>query len=165
MNHLIAQFWAVEKASRWKLKRPRSSICTLCNNYTKNWFLLANYIFTTGLFIPNTLNCRLCMRRECRERFPRHRLQRQPLVSDPAMHHGTCATHVPGCMSGSLTCVGGENVPGIPAACATHNFTYLSRGPCTIEWEESLRLEFSWSFIFVDEKMSSYYPIMGCVTN
>ena len=35
--------------------------------------------------------------------FPRHRLQRKPLVSDPGMHHGTCVTHVPWCMSGSLT--------------------------------------------------------------
>ena len=34
-------------------------------------------------------------------------------------HHGTCATHVPWCMSGSLTRCGGENVPGIPGACAT----------------------------------------------
>ena len=25
------------------------------------------------------------------------------LVSDPAMHHGTCLTHVPWCMAGSLT--------------------------------------------------------------
>ena len=43
------------------------------------------------------------MRRECRGRFPRHRLKRKPLVSDPGMHHGTCVTHVPWCMSGSLT--------------------------------------------------------------
>ena len=35
------------------------------------------------------------------------------------MHHGTCVTHVPWCMSGSLTHVGGENVPGIPGACAS----------------------------------------------
>ena len=42
------------------------------------------------------------MRRECRERFPHHRLQRKPLVSDPDMHHGTCVTHVPWCMSVSL---------------------------------------------------------------
>ena len=46
------------------------------------------------------------------------------------MHHGTCVTHVPWCMSGSLTNGGGENVPGIPGACATRNFTYLARGPC-----------------------------------
>ena len=32
-------------------------------------------------------------------------------------------------MSGSLTHGGGENVPGIPGACANCNFTYLVRGP------------------------------------
>ena len=31
------------------------------------------------------------------------------LNSDPGMHHGTCVTHVPLCMSGSLTRGGGEN--------------------------------------------------------
>ena len=80
--------------------------------------------------LPDTRNRGLCMRRECRERFPRHRLQRKPLVSDPSMHHGTCVTHVPWCMSESPTRGGGRNVPGIPGACATHNFTYLARGPC-----------------------------------
>ena len=50
--------------------------------------------------------------------FPRRRFQRETLVSDPGMHHGTCVTHVPWCMSGSLTCGDGENVPGIPGACA-----------------------------------------------
>ena len=59
--------------------------------------------------------------------FPRHRLQRKP--SDPDMQHGTCVTHVPCCMSGSQTPGGGENVPGIPGACATRNFPYLTRGP------------------------------------
>ena len=69
------------------------------------------------------------MRRECRERFPRHRLQRKPLVSDPGMHDGTCITHAPSSMSRSLTRGGGEKVPGIPGASATSNFTYLARGP------------------------------------
>ena len=50
--------------------------------------------------------------------FPRRRFQRKPLVGDPGMHHGTCVTHVPWCMSGSLICGDGENVPGIPGACA-----------------------------------------------
>ena len=50
--------------------------------------------------------------------FPRRRFQRKPLDSDPGMHHGTCVTHVPWCMSGSLACGDGENVPGIPGACA-----------------------------------------------
>ena len=58
------------------------------------------------------------MRRECRERFPRHRFQREPLFSDPGMHHGM---HV--------RIAGGENVPGIPGACGTRNFTYHVRGP------------------------------------
>ena len=50
--------------------------------------------------------------------FPRRRFQRKPLVSDPGMHHGTCVTHVPWCMSGSLTCGDGEYIPGNPGACA-----------------------------------------------
>ena len=50
--------------------------------------------------------------------FPRRRFQKKPLVSYPGMHHGTCVTHVPWCMSGSGTRGGGENVPGIPGACA-----------------------------------------------
>ena len=80
--------------------------------------------------LPDMQNCGLCMRRECRERFPRHRRQRKPLIIDPDMHHGTCVTHVPWCMSGSITRGGGENVPGIPGAGATRNFAYLARGPC-----------------------------------
>ena len=69
------------------------------------------------------------MRWGCREQFSRQRLQMKPLVSDLGMHHGTCVTHVPWCMSGSLNGGGGVNVPGIPGACATHNITYLARGP------------------------------------
>ena len=69
------------------------------------------------------------MRRECRERFPRHQLQRKPLVGDPEMHHDTCVTHVPWWMSGSLTRSSVEHVSGIPGACATRNFAYLARGP------------------------------------
>ena len=42
---------------------------------------------------------------------------------------GTCLTHVPWCMSGSLTRGGGENVPGIPGAWTTRNFLYLVRNP------------------------------------
>ena len=47
--------------------------------------------------------------------FPRRRFQSKSLVSDSDMHHGTCVTHVPWFMSGSLTRSDGENVPG---ACA-----------------------------------------------
>ena len=61
--------------------------------------------------------------------FSRHRLQRKPLVNDPSMHHGTCVTHVPWYILGSLTRGGEENVSGIPGACATLNFTFRTRGP------------------------------------
>ena len=47
--------------------------------------------------------------------FPHGPLQRKPLVSDPGMHHGTCVTHVPWCMSGSLTRAGGKTFPAFPA--------------------------------------------------
>ena len=48
-----------------------------------------------------------------------------PRISDPDMHLGTCVTHVPWCMSVSLTSGfpwKSENVSGIPGACTTHNF-------------------------------------------
>ena len=56
-----------------------------------------------------------------------------PGLSNPDMHHDTCVTHVPWCLPGSLTSDFilsrfGENVPGIPGACATHKITYLVRG-------------------------------------
>ena len=57
-----------------------------------------------------------------------------PRVSDPGMHHGTCVTHVPWCMPGSLTSAflwirwRGKR-PDIPGACAIRKFTYLVRGP------------------------------------
>ena len=56
--------------------------------------------------------------------------------SDPGMHHGTCATHLPWCMWGSLTSGGGENFPGIPFACATRNFTYLAIEPCVNKYSD-----------------------------
>ena len=75
-----------------------------------------------------TQTCGLRMRQECREHFPRHWLQRKPLVSDPGMHHGTCITHVSWWMSGSLTRGDGGNVPSIPGARAIRKFV------CSIMW-------------------------------
>ena len=74
------------------------------------------------------------MRRECRERFPRHRG-----FSDPDMHHSTCLTHVPWCMPGSLTsgflCSRWRGKRSRHSgACATRNFTYLVRGPWDNWW-------------------------------
>ena len=69
--------------------------------------------------LPDTQYFRLRMCRERRERFPPPQQ-----VSDPDMHHGTCVTHVPRFMPGSLTSgsfevFGGKNVSGIPGACVT----------------------------------------------
>ena len=89
-------------------KASNGEITSMQWNHESWWSIEAE---TMGL-LPNTKNCGLHMRQDCRERFPRHRLQRKPPVSDSGMHHGTCITHVPWCMSGSLIRSGGENVPG-----------------------------------------------------
>ena len=77
---------------------------------------LTRYIKLCAVHAPEVPEC-----------FPRHRLQRKPLVRHPGMHPGTGVTHVPWCMSGSLNPGGGENVPAIPCACANRYFTYLAR--------------------------------------
>ena len=61
-----------------------------------------------------------------------------PRVSDPDMHHGTCVTHVPWCMPGSLTNGflwsrwWGKTFPAFPAHAQPTIFAYLVRGPCTV---------------------------------
>ena len=87
--------------------------------------VLLGVCLTIGLLLRRQ-NCGLSMRREYRERFLRHRIYRRPLISDPSMHHGTCVTHMPCFMSGSITRGGRENVPGSPGACETYNITYVS---------------------------------------
>ena len=88
--------------------------------------------------------------------FPRRRFQRKPLVSDPGMHHGTCVTHVPWCMSGSLTCGDGENVPGIPGACA----------PAILRiWQEAHGVSFvSFIYLFIFEKQNCKISREQCTT-
>ena len=110
-------------------------VLLFCNIYARIDKTISGYL-TNIIWPPRlTLNCRkvrhycaddhwpltryvklLRMRRECRDRFPRHRFKRKSLVSEPGMHHGTCVTYVPWCMSRSLTRGGGVNVPVIPGA-------------------------------------------------
>ena len=74
--------------------------------------------------------------------FPCRRFQRKPLVSDPGMHHGTCVTHVPWCMSGSLTCGDRENVPGIPGA----------RAPAILRiWQEAHCVSQKYTHIYINK--------------
>ena len=56
------------------------------------------------------------------------------------MHHGTCVTHVPWCMSGSLTCGYGENVPGIPGTCAPA-ICVSGKRPMTVMWKTSSKAQ------------------------
>ena len=119
---------------------PLCLLHTICyhdimeHNYTDQqlsnafgWILSSTTAVIIMGVLPDTWNRWLRMRRECREHFPRHRLQRKPLVSDPGMHQGTCVTHVPWFMSGSLTNGGGGN------ACVTkrkrmHNQQFYESG-------------------------------------
>ena len=55
--------------------------------------------------------------------------QRSRHASRHVRHARAVMTHVPWCMSESLTRGGGENIPGIPGACASRNCRYLERGP------------------------------------
>ena len=65
-----------------------------------------------------------------------------PQVSDPGMHHGTCVTHVPWCMPGSLTNAflwnrrRGETFPAFPAH-AHPQFCVSGKrpmGPVLLKW-------------------------------
>ena len=90
---------------------------TFC--YDAMTWLMERFDDGMGL-LPGMSKCGLCMRRECRERFPRHR----------GLAISTCITvhacHDP-CRDRWLVFsfeVGSrENAPGIPGACATRNFT------------------------------------------
>ena len=108
-----------------------------CYNVFSYSFLRPFSAYVMGL-LPDTSKCGLRMCRECRERFPRHWLQRKPLVSNPGMHHDTGITHVPWCMSGSLTRGGRENGPGIPGACETRNlYIYIYITSMRLGWTKT----------------------------
>ena len=61
--------------------------------------------------------------------FLHRRLQRKLLVSDPYMHHDTCVTHVPWCMSGSLNQRWQGKRSRHSRRMRARNFTYLVWGP------------------------------------
>ena len=113
------------------IKQKNKAQDTLWINLWLTWNYWPNISCFRGAIglLPDTCKCGLRMRREWRECFPRHRHQRKPPVSGPGVLQGTCVTHVPWCMLGSLTRGGGENVPGIPVARATRNCTYSIKSP------------------------------------
>ena len=147
--------------SKWVCKdtqRGLKIVDTITNmgaNYRNHKCSLVGHLFAEGevrelIPSPNpsmgllldTQNCGLRMRRESWERFPRHRFQRKLLVSDPDMHHGTCVTHVPWCMSGSLNRGGGGKRSRHSRHMRNSQFRYLVRGP----WNRRISLG---HFIFI----------------
>ena len=99
---------------------------------SSRWSLLglSSWNHAMGL-LPDAQNCGLRVRRECRESF-RHR----GLAISTHITARTWRTCRAACRDSLLAVYfevgGGENVPCIPGACATRNFTYLARGSCHV---------------------------------
>ena len=83
------------------------------NCWTSNWRVIHYFKHessVTGISYTRTLNCKI---HGPLTRYAKLRVAHAPgmpgtfsppsLVIDPDMHHGTCLTHVPWCMSGSIT--------------------------------------------------------------
>ena len=85
--------------------------------------------------------------------FPPIDCKGKPLDSDPGM------PHEPWCMPGSLTCSGGENVPGIPGACATRNFMSLVR----VSWSLQHRPERRRHYMPSCHEYAARSPLPDCI--
>ena len=77
--------------------------------------------------LPDTHNCGLCMRRDCRERFPRHSWSAVLTCITARASRMCCDTYRDRQIMVSFEVDGGENVPSIPGACETCKCTYLVR--------------------------------------
>ena len=83
-------------------------------------------------------------------------LSPSPQVSDPDMHHGTCVTHVPWCMPGSLTSGSlwnwrrGKTFPAFPA----HAQPAMLR-----IWQEA---HCSWLYAYIQMESPKWYPYIYC---
>ena len=93
--------------------------------------------------LPDTQNRGLCMRREWRERFPRRRGLAIPTCIT-ARAWRTCRDAFRDRLQAvSLEVGSGENLPGIPGACAKRNFTFLVRGLCFWSIQPQAALSFT----------------------
>ena len=135
---IIAPLWNLTGTSAALLPRGLSNIRAIANlatrDFTRSCSKTSYRLVNWG---PDTLQVAGCT---CAGNtgniFHTTDFKGKPLASDPGMHHGKCVTHLPWCMSGSLTHGCGENVPGIPGACTTRNFTYILQeaNDNTIAW-------------------------------
>ena len=76
------------------------------------------------------------------------------------MHHGTCVTHVPWCMSGSLTAVMGKTFPASPAH-AHPQFRVSGKRPMG-HWDDTLRPQQN-GWHFADETCNYKFHWHLCV--
>ena len=119
-THHLKTLHLIPSSSRWiKAKKRRNSM---------------------GL-LPDTQNCGCACAGNAGNVFPatagkrsRH-ASRHVRHARAVMHAGIANLRYP------LKSAAGENVPGIPGACATCNFTYLVRGPLVTHWR--------WSCVFL----------------
>ena len=98
------------------------------------------------------------MRLEYRERFPRHRLQSKLLVSDHGMHHDTNVTHVPWCMSESLTRGGGETFSLLPAHAQSEMLRIWQEAHgASTTWQSFLTIAYTTVPPEIDSILQNYY--------
>ena len=136
-SHLTYRVISVAILNIVRLRQSRTKIYLTCRHRASGHVKSQHQHGLLTVYVK----LRMRMYRACRERLPRHRRKRKPLLWRASRNardryltrsalasYQIAATHVPWCVPGSLTHSGGESVPGIPGACATSNFTYLMRG-------------------------------------
>ena len=112
-SNFLWQVYSLVIQSQWKFRFTVTPfLCTNCYRVVSTWASYQIRKIASCACAGNAGNV-----------FPAADFQGNRLVSYPDMHHGTCR------LPESLTYGGGENVPGIPGACANRNFAYLARGP------------------------------------
>ena len=118
--HLSYDFVRNEKKNNWKQqyvwntlrKKCEKCICTLhihawnIEKDTYSYNQMANLNVKIASFVAIHATWASCQIRKIAGAHARGMpgtFSPSPQVSDPDMHHGTCVTHVPWCMPGSLT--------------------------------------------------------------
>ena len=71
-------------------------------------------------------SCQICKTAGCACAGNTGKVSPPPRFSNPDMHLGTCATHVPWCMTGSLTSGGGQTFPAFRAYALLLNSSIIS---------------------------------------
>ena len=125
---LILMLWLREMISN---RKETSCLALVRSRFEAGCF---RHTFTSRRNGPlaRCVNCGLRMRREYRERFPRHHGLAFPTCITARASRTCRDARLDRLLVVYFDAGGGENVPGIPGACANRNFTYLVRDPCLL---------------------------------